>query len=55
MKGMTGAEIYAVCTEAGYFAIRDDRETLEQSDFESAIRKVRQEDEAGEDYMTMFG
>jgi proteasome regulatory subunit len=55
MKGMTGAEIYAVCTEAGYYAIRDDRETLEQADFESAIRKVREEEDAGEEYMTMFG
>ena len=55
MKGMTGAEIYAVCTEAGYYAIRDDRETLKQTDFESAIRKVREEEDAGEDYMTMFG
>lgn len=55
MKGMTGAEIYAVCTEAGYYAIRDDRETLKQEDFESAIRKVREEEDAGEEYMTMFG
>jgi proteasome regulatory subunit len=55
MKGMTGAEIYAVCTEAGYFAIREDRKQLQQSDFEQAIRKVREEDEAGEDYLTMFG
>jgi proteasome regulatory subunit len=36
----TGADIKAICTEAGMFAIRDGRETVEQADFEKAIAKV---------------
>lgn len=56
MKGMTGAEIHAVCTEAGYFAIRDDRTVLEQEDFEDAVDKVKRlEKEEGEEYLAMFG
>jgi proteasome regulatory subunit len=56
MEGMTGAEIEAVCTEAGYFAIRDDRTKLSQKDFEQAVDKVRrQESREGEDYLNMFG
>ena len=56
MEGMTGAEIEAVCTEAGYFAIRDDRTKLSQEDFEQAVDKVRrQESREGEDYLNMFG
>lgn len=56
MKGMTGAEIHAVCTEAGYFAIRDDRTVLKQEDFEDAVDKVKRlEKEEGEEYLAMFG
>jgi len=55
-EGFTGAEIRAVCTEAGYLAIREDRTKIEQKDFEEAIIKVlRQEKEEGQDYMRMFG
>ncbi|MEM2878427.1 MAG: proteasome-activating nucleotidase [Candidatus Hadarchaeales archaeon] len=36
----TGADIKAICTEAGMFAIRNGREVVEQSDFEKAIKKV---------------
>jgi len=56
MKGMTGAEINAVCTEAGYFAIREDRTKIAQEDFEDAVDKVnRLEKEDGEAYLAMFG
>ncbi|MFC1691310.1 proteasome-activating nucleotidase [Nanoarchaeota archaeon] len=56
MDGFSGAEIKAVCTEAGYFAIRKNRVKILQKDFEEAIEKVKQ-DEAreGSDYMRMFG
>lgn len=55
-EGFTGAEIRAVCTEAGYLAIRDDRTKIEQKDFEEAITKVlRSEKEEGADYLRMFG
>tara|TARA_Y100000294_G_C8567813_1_gene341567 strand:+ start:95 stop:1240 length:1146 start_codon:yes stop_codon:yes gene_type:complete len=56
MEEFSGAEIKAVCTEAGYFAIRENRTKVEKKDFLKAIEKVREEERAeGEDYMRMFG
>ncbi len=36
----SGADIKAICTEAGMFAIREDRDSVSQLDFEKAIGKV---------------
>src|SRR3989338_6679705 len=56
MDNFSGAEIKAVCTEAGYFAIREDRSKLQKEDFLKAIDKVKLEEKLeGEDYMRMFG
>ncbi len=56
MDNFSGAEIHAVCTEAGYFAIRDDRTKIKKEDFIKAIEKVKNEEKLeGEDYMHMFG
>jgi proteasome regulatory subunit len=56
MDDFCGAEIKAVCTEAGYFAIREKRTKIERKDFLKAIEKVKHEEEGeGEDYMNMFG
>ena len=56
MEGFSGAEIKAVCTEAGYFAIRNERTFVTKEDFLKAIDKVKQEEKAeGKDYMGMFG
>ena len=56
MNGFSGAEIKAVCTEAGYFAIRENRVKILARDFPKAIEKVKQEEKLeGEDYMGMFG
>jgi proteasome regulatory subunit len=38
--GASGADIKAICTEAGMFAIRDDRGAVAESDFREAIDKV---------------
>jgi len=38
--GATGADIHAICTEAGMFAIREDRDVVTMTDFERAIDKV---------------
>ncbi len=38
--GATGAEIKAICTEAGLFAIRNDRDVITKSDFNKAIDKM---------------
>ncbi len=38
--GATGADLKAICTEAGMFAIRDNRDSVSMLDFERAIVKV---------------
>ncbi|MBE0519118.1 MAG: proteasome-activating nucleotidase [Thermoplasmata archaeon] len=43
--GATGADIKAVCTEAGMFAIRESRDIVSMVDFEKAINKVLDEDD----------
>lgn len=54
MKGMSGAEIKSVATEAGYFAIRDNRNKIKEEDFLKAIEKVKQEEE-DTGYKNVFG
>ena len=44
--GASGADIKAVCTEAGMYAIRDDRLEVQTSDFEQAWRKIKQADDS---------
>jgi proteasome regulatory subunit len=41
----SGADVKAVCTEAGMFAIRDDRTEVAMEDFEAAWEKIQSEDE----------
>ena len=36
----SGAELKAICTEAGMLAIRDGRDTVKEEDFKEAIKKV---------------
>ncbi len=43
-EGATGADIKAVATEAGMFAIRDNRDIVSMVDFEKAIAKVLSEE-----------
>lgn len=56
MKEMSGAEVKAVCTEAGYFAIRNKRSKITKDDFIKGIKKVKS-DESSEanEYLSMFG
>ncbi len=55
-QDLSGAEIRAVATEAGYFAIRENREVVSEDDFLKAITKIRkEEDQYGKDYVSMFG
>jgi proteasome regulatory subunit len=42
----TGAELASLATEAGMFAIRDERTTVEPRDFVDALKKVEEEDDA---------
>jgi proteasome regulatory subunit len=41
-ESFNGAQIKAVCTEAGMFAIRDERRKVNLKDFREAIKKVRE-------------
>ncbi|MBN2881059.1 AAA family ATPase [Candidatus Woesearchaeota archaeon] len=54
MSGFSGAEIQAVATEAGYFAIREKHTIITEQDFLRAIEKVRR-NEKDEDFGRMFG
>jgi len=53
-EGFSGAEIKAICTEAGYCAIREKRLKIGMEDFIRAIQKVVQ-GESSQDYLKMFG
>jgi proteasome regulatory subunit len=44
--GFSGAELASLATEAGMFAIRDDRTAVTMSDFHDALEKVRDEEES---------
>eukprot|EP00245_Coleochaete_scutata_P010820 TRINITY_DN3907_c3_g1_i1.p1 TRINITY_DN3907_c3_g1~~TRINITY_DN3907_c3_g1_i1.p1 ORF type:complete len:397 (-),score=99.95 TRINITY_DN3907_c3_g1_i1:236-1426(-) len=44
MPGASGAELKAVCTEAGMFALRERRVHVTQEDFEMAVAKVMKKD-----------
>eukprot|EP00744_Colponema_vietnamica_P001380 GILI01002285.1.p1 GENE.GILI01002285.1~~GILI01002285.1.p1 ORF type:complete len:394 (+),score=109.75 GILI01002285.1:138-1319(+) len=44
MGGASGAEMKAVCTEAGMFALRERRIHVTQEDFEMAVSKVMKKD-----------
>ena len=43
LPGASGAEIKAVCTEAGMYALRERRVHVTQEDFEMAVAKVNLE------------
>ena len=55
MKGFSGAEVKAVCTEAGYFAIRNNRTQIIHHDFLCAIDKIKKEESGSGDFEHMFG
>ncbi len=52
----SGAELKAICTEAGYFAIRKNKTKVNKEDFNNAIEKIK-EDKRMEstEYKSMFG
>ena len=52
--GATGADIRAICTEAGMWAIREERESVTLADFERAVEKVVGEEELRKESVTMF-
>ncbi|MGA8274731.1 MAG: proteasome-activating nucleotidase [Thermoplasmata archaeon] len=53
-EGATGADIRAICTEAGMWAIREERDTVTLADFDRAVEKVIGEEELRKESVTMF-
>ena len=52
--GCTGADVKSICTEAGMWAIREERDAVNMADFERAIEKVIGEEETGKETVGMF-
>ncbi|RXK46185.1 proteasome-activating nucleotidase Pan1 [Halorientalis pallida] len=50
----SGADVKAICTEAGMFAIRDDRTEVRMEDFEEAWEKIQKEADEDEDVSKTF-
>ncbi|MUW15138.1 proteasome-activating nucleotidase [Halorubrum sp. CBA1125] len=50
----SGADVKAICTEAGMFAIRDDRTEVTFDDFLEAHRKLQQDNDGGADDSLAF-
>ncbi|MFC6943204.1 proteasome-activating nucleotidase [Salinirubellus sp. GCM10025818] len=50
----SGADIKAVCTEAGMFAIRDERTEVRMEDFRDAWEKIKQAEEEDEEVSKTF-
>jgi proteasome regulatory subunit len=49
LDGYSGADIAALATEAGMFAIRDDRTTVTEADFRNAVEKLEAAGDGGAD------
>ncbi|TAJ43820.1 proteasome-activating nucleotidase [Methanofollis fontis] len=47
-EGMTGAEIQAICREAGMRAVRRSADTADQNDFVEAVKKISRKESAGD-------
>jgi len=45
---LSGAEIESLTTEAGMFAVRDERTEINMEDFHSALQKITDEESATE-------
>lgn len=55
-KDYSGAEIAAMCMEAGYFAIRNNRKIVKMNDFKKAIEKINKEKTVEDkSFTSMFG
>ena len=55
LEGCSGAEIHAICTEAGYFAIRENKTVISMKYLLDAIEKVKAAEENDGNYIKMFG
>ena len=53
--GLSGADLKAVCTEAGMFAIRNKRDKIAVADFMDAVDKVMSKNKEDEMFNTEAG
>ncbi|WP_435360635.1 proteasome-activating nucleotidase Pan1 [Haloarchaeobius sp. DFWS5] len=53
-ENASGADVKAICTEAGMFAIRDDRRTIAMADFEAAWDKIQAEQDEDDEVSKTF-
>jgi proteasome regulatory subunit len=54
-EGFSGADIKSLCTEAGYYAIRRNRRSVQQLDFLDAVEKIVSKEHFSTDHLSMFG
>ncbi len=54
-EDFSGADIRAMCTEAGYCAIRKNRTYVTTEDFFHAIERVKEKEQESTEHMQMFG
>ncbi|HLG25030.1 MAG TPA: AAA family ATPase [Candidatus Nanoarchaeia archaeon] len=55
-ENFSGAELKSVCTEAGYFAMRENRDYVIFGDFVKASEKIKSVDKSeGKEHLKMFG
>lgn len=55
LNGCSGADIQAICTEAGYYAIRENRFQVTEKDFIDATNKIIKREELDKNITAMFG
>ncbi len=53
-EGFTGAEIKGVCTEAGLFAMRNNKEKISMKEFKEAINKINKKNQNETPHQKMF-
>ena len=57
-EGASGADLKAICTESGMFAIREERVTVTMNDFMDAVDKImgiEREEEMRKEAGVMYG
>ena len=57
-EGASGADLKAICTESGMFAIREERSTVTMNDFMDAVDKIvgmEHDEEMRKEAGVMFG
>ena len=54
-EGFSGADLQALCTEAGYFALREQRDYIQTDDFLKAVEKLNEQDQEEPRPIELYG